>query len=111
MEIEREILSHPQVVETAVFGVPDDILGESVVAVVVWRQCSDTSAVSTTGAVSDTGAVAAADKARTVDLKQFLKDKLAVYKQPRLIRFMSEIPRNPLGKVCICVGTCVYGMV
>ena len=87
LEIEREILAHPQVTETAVFGVDDPIMGEKVVAVIVCRNSINHHK----------------EKLDDIEkeLREFLKTRLSLYKQPRIIHFMVEgIPRNHLGKVC-----------
>lgn len=80
LEIEREILSHPNVLETAVLGSPDEILGEKVVSVIVLRDKSKW---------SDPNA----------SLREFLHDKLAKYKQPKEVLIVDSIPRNHMGKV------------
>ena len=83
LDIERELLSHPDVLECAVVGVSDDVLGEKVVAVLLLRSNA------TSG-----------DKAKYFkDIRDFLGDKLAAYKQPRDIIAVRAIPRNYLGKV------------
>lgn len=41
LEIEREILSHPSVAETAVIGMPDPTWGQSILALVVLKKVSD----------------------------------------------------------------------
>ncbi|HET9901900.1 MAG TPA: class I adenylate-forming enzyme family protein, partial [Actinomycetes bacterium] len=76
-EIERVLLSVPGVVEAAVVGRPDPMLGEVPVAFVV---------------VSDgTVVVAAIEAACEVSLPPF--------KRPREIRVVTELPRATLGKV------------
>ena len=85
LEIEREMLSHPGVLEVAVIGVKDDVVGEKVVAIVVIRPEEKSK---TESDIIDS-------------LKTHLKDKLAVYKHPKDYKFVNELPRNHLGKVCI----------
>jgi malonyl-CoA/methylmalonyl-CoA synthetase len=77
-EIEAALLEHPEVAEVAVAGVPDDDLGERVVA---WVVPAD-------------GASPA-----TEELIELVGTQLAPHKRPREVRFVSELPRNALGKV------------
>ncbi len=79
-EIETVLHGHPAVKDCAVFGVPDGINGEAVVAAVATRAPSDTEAV-------------AADLTARVD------EKLASYKHLSRIVFVPDIPRLPSGKV------------
>ncbi|WP_354697665.1 Long-chain-fatty-acid--CoA ligase [Paraconexibacter sp. AEG42_29] len=77
-EIESTIYTHPEILEAAVIGRPDDVLGEVVVAYVSLRP----------------------DATVTVDeLHQLCKDNLAKYKLPVLIEVLDEIPKNPVGKI------------
>jgi acyl-CoA synthetase (AMP-forming)/AMP-acid ligase II len=78
LEIEREILSHPKILEAAVIGIPDDIQGEKLVAVIVARKESSV---------------------EPKELQGYLKTKLASYKIPRTEVFRDVIERNHLGKV------------
>lgn len=80
-EVESLLLSHPKIREVAVVGWPDEVLGERVCAVVVPKSNDD-----------------------AVDLKEvvsFLKDvgKVASFKLPERVELLSELPRNPVGKV------------
>ncbi len=77
-EIEASIYEHPDVAEVAVFGVPDDRLGEDVAAVVVLRP----------------GAAMTSDQ-----LRAFLAERIAKYKVPATVWFRDEqLPRNASGK-------------
>lgn len=75
-EVEAVLHGHPAVADCAVFGVPHPVDGETVVA-----------AVTTTQPVS-------AD-----ELSALVSDRLASYKRPSRVEFVSEIPRLPSGKV------------
>ena len=77
-EVERIVHEHPDVLEAAVVGLPDKRWGEMVTAMVVPRQ----------GAAID-GA----------DLEAFCRERLAGFKVPRRVEVVSELPRNPMGKV------------
>jgi len=80
-EVEDVLIAHPQVVDSAVFGVPDDDLGEIVMAVV---QPS-----SMEGAGSDLEA----------DLIRHCRERLAAFKCPHAIAFLPELPRHDTGKL------------
>jgi acyl-CoA synthetase (AMP-forming)/AMP-acid ligase II len=77
-EIEAVLYSHPDVMDAAVFGVPDDEWGERVHAVVQPR----------TGRVIDLDAVEA-----------FVAERLAGYKRPRSWETRDELPRTESGKL------------
>ena len=76
-EVERVLMSHPQVDDAAVIGIPDEEWGEEVRAVVVSRE----------GGVSEEVLV------------QYCQDKLASFKRPLSVVFIDELPRNVMGKV------------
>jgi fatty-acyl-CoA synthase len=80
-EIENELVSHPAVVDAAVFGVPNEIMGQSVTAVV---QPADP---------------AKAGDALARELFDWLRDRIAGYKCPRSIVFEAELPRTDAGKL------------
>ncbi|GHO97069.1 long-chain-fatty-acid--CoA ligase [Reticulibacter mediterranei] len=77
-EVEDVLEMHPDVAEAAVIGLPDIDLGEQVVAVIV--------------PVRDHTPDPAA-------LIAFCRERLASYKKPRQIIFVSALPRNALGKI------------
>ena len=77
-EIEDSLHQHPDVVDCAVLGVPDDRWGEILYAVVQPRS----------------GAALDADGVIT-----WCRDNLADYKRPRVVEFVEELPRDPNGKV------------
>ena len=80
-EIEGEILAHPQVADVAVFGIPDDDMGEQIKAVVEVREG------------------VTADDALRASIMEHLSGRLAKFKWPRSIDFMDELPREPTGKL------------
>ncbi|WOD07521.1 malonyl-CoA synthase [Marinomonas sp. GJ51-6] len=75
-EVELVIDEVPNVIESAVIGVPHPDFGEAVVAVVI-----------TKGEVTEEA------------IKIATKQQLAGYKQPKKIIFLDELPRNTMGKV------------
>lgn len=81
VEIEGKLLEHPDIVEVAVLGLPDEAYGQTVAALVVLS--------------GNEGGVQSQPHA----LRQWCNPKLAPYKIPRHWRFVSEIPRNAMGKV------------
>ena len=86
LEIEREILSLPQIAEAAVVGLPSETWGQKVAVVVV---------------LSDLGKTAGkGGKAWGVmDLRRALKGVLVAYKIPQDMKVVEAIPRNAMGKV------------
>jgi len=80
-EIENALALHPRVVDVAVIGVPDDVMGESVHAVVI------------PAAGSPPGGELAHE------LTGFLRLRIAGYKVPRSYSFVDQLPRTPTGKL------------
>ena len=80
-EIEDVLIVHPDVADAGVIGVPDDEMGESVLAVV---QPADP---------------AVSQDALAQVLDRYCRDRLAGFKCPRSYRFMDELPRLPTGKL------------
>jgi long-chain acyl-CoA synthetase len=78
IEVEEALSQHAGVSEVAVIGVPDGRWGETVMALVVPAP----------------GASPTAD-----ELLAFARGRLAGYKLPRIVEFVSELPRTPSGKV------------
>jgi acyl-CoA synthetase (AMP-forming)/AMP-acid ligase II len=78
VEVENAISAHPKVLEVAVIGVPDPVWGEAVKAVVVAQdnvQLSEN------------------------EIIEFCRDRIARFKTPKSIDFVSALPRTPSGKV------------
>jgi acyl-CoA synthetase (AMP-forming)/AMP-acid ligase II len=76
-EIEGVLQSHPDVVDVAVFGLPDTYWGEIVVAAVMRADGQH---------VTD------------VELQEFARSRLAKYKVPDRVIFVDELPRTSSGK-------------
>ena len=77
-EVEYCLYEHPDIVECAVFGIPDKDWGEKVTAVIVKRE----------GSQLDEAAVIA-----------YVRTKLAAYKAPRSVDFMDVLPKTGSGKI------------
>lgn len=77
-QVEAAIHQHPAVLESAVFGIPDKVWGESVKAVVVLKpnmQASEDDIIATAG------------------------EHLASYQKPKSVDFVSALPKAPTGKI------------
>ena len=76
--VENALAEHPEVADNAVIGVPDEDYGERLVAFVVPQQ---------NGAIEE------------ASIREFLKDRVSRFEQPRDIKIVEKIPRNPAGKI------------
>jgi len=80
-EIEAVLITHPQVADVAVFGIPNKDFGEEVKAVVELKSG------------------VRGDDVTVKQLMEFCKQKLSSYKCPRTIDFSDALPRDPNGKL------------
>jgi acyl-CoA synthetase (AMP-forming)/AMP-acid ligase II len=78
VEIDNVIMTHPKVIDCAVIGVPDEKWGESLKAFVVIKD---------------------GETCTEQEIIDHCKDRLASYKKPKSVEFVSELPRNPSGKI------------
>jgi len=83
LEIEEVLRSHPEIQECAVVGVDDAEWGERVCAAIVLKS----------------GLKSTESELTLSTLRHWAKQHLAVYKVPTQISILSELPRNPMGKV------------
>ncbi|MBI4562322.1 MAG: long-chain fatty acid--CoA ligase, partial [Candidatus Rokubacteria bacterium] len=77
-EVEEILFRHPAVREAAVVGKPDPVRGEAVKAFVVLKEGT---------------------RANAEDLQAFCGEKMASYKVPESVEFISAIPKSPTGKI------------
>lgn len=77
-EIEHALLEHPDVIDAAAFGLPDDRTGQKVHAIVELRASHATTPEAIT---------------------EFLRSRLADFKVPAIIEVVAELPREPNGKI------------
>jgi len=77
-EVEATLVQHPAVLEAAVIGVPDAEGLVKTKAFVILKPGHETT---------------------DHELKAFVKDKLALYKYPRMIEFVNELPKTATGKI------------
>jgi long-chain acyl-CoA synthetase len=77
-DIEAVLSEHPAVQLSAVIGIPDDKVGEEVAAIVMLKP----------------GAEATAD-----EISDFVKERVAADKYPRILRIVGDLPLGPTGKV------------
>ncbi|MEZ5260968.1 MAG: hypothetical protein R2755_04150 [Acidimicrobiales bacterium] len=75
-EVEAVLYEHPDVIEAAVIGVPDETWGERVVAAVVLRPGVGTEVIA-----------------------EHAKEHLASFKRPEEILIFEELPRTSTGKL------------
>jgi long-chain acyl-CoA synthetase len=77
-EIESELLANPKVFDCAVFGIPDEEFGEALAAIVQPVEGADLT---------------------EADVRDFLADRLARYKLPKVVEFRDDLPRQDTGKI------------
>ena len=80
-EAENVLITHPKVMDVAVFGVPNEEFGEEVKAVVQPRTMAD------------------ATPELAMELMEYCRDQLSHVKCPRSVDFREELPRHPTGKL------------
>jgi long-chain acyl-CoA synthetase len=76
-EVEEVVAKLPGVLECGVIGVPDDKTGEAVKLVVVRKD----------------------DSVTEEKIRDYCRQNLTAYKQPKVIEFRKELPKTPVGKI------------
>jgi long-chain acyl-CoA synthetase len=76
-EVEDEIVTHPDIIEAAAIGIPDEKTSESVKVFVVSSNENLTAA----------------------DVKAWARERLTAYKIPRHVEFRDELPKTNVGKI------------
>ena len=77
-EIDEVLYQHPDIAAAAAVGVPDDLYGEEVAAVVVLKPGASTTAQ---------------------EVIDYCKSRLADFKCPKTVHFVDDIPKGPTGKL------------
>jgi long-chain acyl-CoA synthetase len=77
-EIDEVLYRHPGVAAAAALGVPNDLYGEEVAAVIVLKPGASSS---------------------EQEIIEYCKAQLADYKCPKIVRFVEDIPKGPTGKL------------
>ena len=77
-EIEAALVAMPGVKDCAVFGIPDEEFGEKIAAYVELQD----------GATMEES-----------DVRSFLRERVAAFKVPKLIKFATDLPREDSGKI------------
>lgn len=78
VEIEEVLSKHPAVYEAAVIGIPNELWGEQVHALIVLKPGANVSGE---------------------EIIEYSRTKLAGYKIPRSVEFVEDLPKNPTGKI------------
>jgi long-chain acyl-CoA synthetase len=76
-EVEDMMLSHPKIKDMVIVGIPDEVKGEAPKAFIQLKE---------------------GETADAEEIREFCKTRMAPYKVPVAVEFVSEIPRSPAGK-------------
>ena len=110
-EVENALMSHPDIIDAAVVGIPDDKWGETVMAFVTLRNDAQETAsdllskideymnegLDFVNELSNKGSELA--NYIESEIITYSKKQIASYKCPTAIEFIKDIPRNPSGKI------------
>ena len=77
-EVENALMSHDDIVDAAVVGIPDDKWGEAVKSFVVVKEGVDL---------------------KEEDIISYVRTQIAGYKCPKSVNYVEQLPRNPSGKI------------
>lgn len=79
LEVDETLMDHPAVAQAVTFAMPHEMLGEEVAAAIVLRP----------------GAAEVTER----EIRDFVAERLANFKVPRHVVFLTEVPKGPTGKV------------
>jgi long-chain acyl-CoA synthetase len=77
-EVEEVLYEHPKIREAAVLGVPHPEWGEEIGAAVVPHE---------------------GEELQPEEVGEYVKERIAAYKYPRIVWFMDDLPKGPTGKI------------
>jgi len=77
-EVDRVLMSHPKIIESATIGIPDPRRGETVKSFVVLKP---------------------GEEATDDEIIEFCRKELAAYKVPKIIEYRSELPKSAVQKI------------
>src|SRR3954453_4118312 len=77
-EVEEVLYEHPKIREAAVVGVPHDEWGEEIGAAVVAHE---------------------GEELAPEEVSEYVKERIAAYKYPRVVWFLDDLPKGPTGKI------------
>jgi long-chain acyl-CoA synthetase len=77
-EVEEVLYEHPKIREAAVIGLPHDEWGEEIGAAVVLHE---------------------GEELEPREVSDYVKERIAAYKYPRVVWFLEELPKGPTGKI------------
>ena len=79
LEVDEALMHHPAVAQAVTFAMPHEMLGEEVAAAIVLRE----------------GAAETSER----EIRDFVAERLANFKVPRHVVFLTELPKGPTGKL------------
>ncbi|MBW2052247.1 MAG: long-chain fatty acid--CoA ligase [Deltaproteobacteria bacterium] len=77
-DVDEVLHLHPAVIDAAVIGIPDPVMGEEIKAYVVLKE---------------------GETVTEEEIIQHCQEHLAKYKTPKVVEFLDALPRNPIGKI------------
>jgi acetyl-CoA synthetase len=81
-EVESALMTHPAVIECAITGVPDDVRGQIIKATVILAH-----------------EYRPGDEKLVKEIQEHVKNVTAPYKYPRIVEFVTELPKTISGKI------------
>lgn len=78
VEVEKYLTAHPKILEAVIVGLPDPVQGEEIHACVVVRD---------------------GEQAVESEIIEYVRERIALYKCPKSVSFVSSLPKGPTGRV------------